>query len=727
MKAPEWQFLSVAIGSRENEQTQEEFFSNADVVSEVSGLVRESIQNSLDEVLDPTKPTRMVFTVGRQSPEITDSYFKDLYPHARKSLKIDPELTNTESKFLIIEDFNTLGLEGSTSSNAPLEDEASQKIQKFKNSFWFFEWKTGGSPKASGSRGSWGVGKIVFPRASAIKSYLVFSVRRHEAAPDGGTSILFGHSILKFREINGTRYVPDSQWMTVNEVGMPLPSSDLAIQTKFLKDWNLTRGLEELGTSIVIPFASETISGEKLIQSIIRDYFVTILSGRLECQVQDESGAFVSITRESIANLIEEYLDDEHNQGSKTKTEMKLICEMYLKHLSGNTNRFTIPINPANPNDWTAVSLEESLQNQMASDFENGETIELRIETHVPQVKADGLTSAEDNFVVLLQKVADQKSASVFCREGILIPAANTASIMNCVSMVIVGNLDSPGENENSLANLLKFAEGPSHESWSANASKFKGRYTPVKMGESTIRWVKQSVSKILRLIQSQEDEQDDTILSNYFPDTDDGKDRGQARVILSGRRNPSDHSLAVLGWKIENFSPSSYELVQLSPTRQTLALDSGLATTATVPLGVQNVEHRFQVKAIDSNQTLVSNVLVVRPIRTTLPPSSPKVRIDKTSNGFSICSDELRPLHIGQSFGVRAGYRRRGSDKIQWTLEDFLLSSCFLPTQMKGLRMIDSKENWGIFEVVDTDFYSEWEGFDLLRDLSIEIAIGKQ
>ena len=75
MSNVEWQFQDAPVGYRENEQIGEEFFSNAEVLSEVSGVVRESIQNSLDEVLDTSKPVQMVFTVGNQSPVVANHYF----------------------------------------------------------------------------------------------------------------------------------------------------------------------------------------------------------------------------------------------------------------------------------------------------------------------------------------------------------------------------------------------------------------------------------------------------------------------------------------------------------------------------------------------------------------------------------------------------------------------------------------------------------------------------
>ena len=81
MSVVKWQFQEVPVGIRENEQIGEEFFSNAEVLSEVSGVVRESIQNSLDEVSDSSKPIHMVFTVGKQSPEVANRYFEELHSH----------------------------------------------------------------------------------------------------------------------------------------------------------------------------------------------------------------------------------------------------------------------------------------------------------------------------------------------------------------------------------------------------------------------------------------------------------------------------------------------------------------------------------------------------------------------------------------------------------------------------------------------------------------------
>ncbi len=217
----DWQTLKHPEGYREVDPTQEEFFSHADIVSEVASLVRESIQNSLDERLDESLPVRMVFTLGEQNEQNNTHYFSSLLPHINAVREIEAPILSKSARFLAIEDFNTLGLEGGVSAIART-DEYLEKIERedgsFKESFYFFEWKSGGSNKKSGSKGSWGVGKIVYPRASDAKSYLVYSVRRPYANADAGTELLFGHSILNYRWLDNVRYVPDSPWMVRDEL-----------------------------------------------------------------------------------------------------------------------------------------------------------------------------------------------------------------------------------------------------------------------------------------------------------------------------------------------------------------------------------------------------------------------------------------------------------------------------------------------------------------------------
>ena len=126
-KSLDWKYSEVRHTDREDENVSEEFFTEGDSLTEISALVRESMQNSLDAATDKSRPITMRFKIGEQMPAINHDYFDAIYNHAELSLQPNllPKL-NYKSKFLVIEDFNTAGLRGSISSLRP-SPESSEK------------------------------------------------------------------------------------------------------------------------------------------------------------------------------------------------------------------------------------------------------------------------------------------------------------------------------------------------------------------------------------------------------------------------------------------------------------------------------------------------------------------------------------------------------------------------------------------------------------------------
>jgi hypothetical protein len=287
--------------------------------------------------------------------------------------------------------------------------------------------------------------------------------------------------------------------------------------------------------------------------------------------------------------------------------------------------------------------------------------------------------------------------------------------------MVIVGSMSSAGPVDNSIANLLKNAEGPSHEKWSPDATNFKGLYKPKKAAEATIRWVKYSAEKCLRLIQGAEKIEDDATLSPYFPfSKDDGNEPGTARVILLGRRDPSDPSVALFSWRAEGFIPQSWVLKRLEPT----AMDVGSGTdakgtTAAALADGPDVVYRFQMVMDNNGEEIKSNVIVLGPPPPPPPPPQAEVEIRKLGSGFAIVPRNGGTLPAHYRFRVRAQYVARGG-KSSWTTEDFLLNDQLVKAKTRGLKILQSSENFCELEVVESDFYAEWTGFDRLRDLDI-------
>ncbi len=728
-------------GYKETDPTQEEFFSNADVVKEVSSLVRESIQNSLDERLDLKKPVEMVFTLGAQSAKKNHQYFDALLPHVEQIPELEVPSLDDPASFLVIEDFNTRGLEGSVNSEAPtnetlekVERESSLSAKSFKESYFFFQWKSGKSNKGDGNKGSWGVGKVVFPRASAIKAYLVYSVRRSNPQADSAENILFGSAIYNYRHVKGVRYDPDCHWMVKSKsFKCPVPSTDKQSRSEFIKDWNLARTKEETGTSIVIPYCEPSITISKLVQSIIRDYFVNILSGVLVCTVRDSDSVIV-INSKTIISEIADLDSDMTTRASKTEQEIRDLCHMYLDKLQEKSVAFEITHEQDFENQWNLVEFDDATRAEMEAAWEDYRTLEIIVPVSVPDMlnsKRQVVAETIDEFVVLLKRSAGESSTTLFCREGILIPNANNYSkLQETISLVLVGDVSGAKSSINTIANLLKWSEGPSHESWSSQGTKFKGKYKPIRNGERAIVWVKNSASSLMELIRAVNEEVDLRSLSDYAPDDEGTKtpigvseDEPYVRLFLKQRNG--DGRLVTLAWKCRNLSQNSFSLYRISPTEH-LVVKGLKETFSEVVLSDSQVSEKYYIEISDGTRVIRSNILTLDPVSST---SEIFLIRDRFANsrvaGFEISPVDQNLVPIGAVLEVRAGYESRQGNAIsKWSAEDFILKNMMVNSFLHGLQILESGDERMLFEIQSSNFSVAWEGFDSLRNVEVNASI---
>ncbi len=513
----DWKYSQVRHTDREDENVSEEFFNEGDSLTEISALVRESVQNSLDAAQNKSKPVTIRFKIGEQVAKLNHHYFDPIYDHAKDSIdeSLLPDL-NYKSKFLVIEDFNTQGMRGSLSSLRPSDESR----EKYGDNFWYFEWKTGETNKLKGGRGSWGVGKAVLSAASKIKTILVYSERDTLSCPRPNTeSILFGHSIFKHATIHGLRLKPHRNWMREVQVeGEPgekdfEPTSLSGEIELFQNDWKIKRRSRELGTSIVIPFIKDTITADSLIQCIIQDYFIAILDNSLVCEVEDEDRNEFIVDKENIFILIDRIEEVNSSSTTKSKRELVGVCQMYENRIKNKTLKHELRGSSSARNDWSSLTFEEEFKNILHQEIEIGKTIEFIVKTEVPVGKTGTLRT--DHFSVLFSKYNGEGfPKTLFYRGGIVIPDANPDSKLNgLLSMVIVdeGELDE-------LQKLLRLAEGPAHKNWTANGDKVSALYEGKALRE-VIKWVKVSALSIFKKLQPDQSIPDDRSLAKYFPD----------------------------------------------------------------------------------------------------------------------------------------------------------------------------------------------------------------
>ena len=185
-----WHFQPIAPGSTVREPIAGAFFA-ADAVSEPGeALVREGIQNSLDAAL----PGRMAYVriclvtdgIDRQEAGLYFAGARTHYAADDNGLRKEdlPEETEAISA-LVFEDFETSGLQGDPATPYPPNERG-------ENNFFHFFRAEGRSDKEVGKRGSWGLGKDTFFRASRVNTVFGLTVRN-----DDSRRLLMGKTVLK--------------------------------------------------------------------------------------------------------------------------------------------------------------------------------------------------------------------------------------------------------------------------------------------------------------------------------------------------------------------------------------------------------------------------------------------------------------------------------------------------------------------------------------------------
>ncbi len=188
----QWYFKPKMPGDTIREPIHGEFFAAEAISDPGRALVREAIQNSLDACADGKKVLVRICLSGPDSQARRSDispYFVGAWEHlqvADNGLRPEDIPSATDRcPFLVFEDFGTTGLQGDPA-------EAFKPKTERKNNFYHFFRAEGQSDKDASDRGSWGVGKQVFVRASRINTMFGLTVRAEDRR-----RLLMGRAILK--------------------------------------------------------------------------------------------------------------------------------------------------------------------------------------------------------------------------------------------------------------------------------------------------------------------------------------------------------------------------------------------------------------------------------------------------------------------------------------------------------------------------------------------------
>ncbi len=485
-----WYFRPKEPGETPREPIHGEFFA-ADAISDPgTALVREGIQNSLDAARDGERVSVRIYLSdpgGAALPETIDRYLEGLWPHLEtpeNGLRSeDVPAARSSCPYLVLEDFGTTGLEGDPTE--PFQSKTGQK-----NHFYHFFRAEGQTDKEAAHRGSWGVGKHVFFRASRISTFFGVTIRASD-----GRRLLLGKCVLKCHWLND-QYCQDGYFgKRKNTTSLVLPVEDEAELEQFCEAFQLQRR-NDPGLSVVIPWPDADVTKGAVLKAVLQDYFYPILCGQLSVRVETPSVKTILDSGSLIPEVSK--LDSEIAQGLKALLELaKWAC-------GASQDQMCLLKMPAPDRawQWSAELIPPDALEALRGAFQKGEPCAARVPVTVR--KKDGTSSPSYFDVYLKRDISERSGRPVFIRGGIIISRVDAPRSRGVRAIVIA---DHPP-----IASFLRDAENPSHTEW--QQVRLKADY---KSGVSDLRFVKRSVHELVRILTEADQQEDRTLLADFF------------------------------------------------------------------------------------------------------------------------------------------------------------------------------------------------------------------
>ena len=388
-------------------------------------------------------------------------------------------------RFIAFEDFGTTGLEGSPA-------DAFRPPAGGKNNFYHFFRAEGQSDKGESERGSWGVGKQVFLRSSGISTIFGLTVRDSD-----GSALLMGKTVLKSHYVDDN-YYQDGYFGVPATEDQPLvmPDEDNASFDAFATLFGLQRGRSP-GLSVVIPFPDPEITDEALIRAVLQDYFYPILAGQLEIFIETPSLQTVFDSN----SILEEVGSLDPQIGGDLQPLVDLA--VWAQTLSSEDHTHATQPNPSRAWHWSPDLFTTEQLKTLRADYQAGENLAVRVPVTVRKKDSDPLQSYFDVYLV---RDSTAPGRPTFIREDLIISEITDAPRSRGVRSIVIAH-------DLAVAAFLRQSENPSHTMW--DHARLKDTYE--RGFKTDLTFVKSSVHEIVRFLTDVDEEEDPTLLSDFF------------------------------------------------------------------------------------------------------------------------------------------------------------------------------------------------------------------
>ena len=498
-KNPRWDFRLMERGEMNADPVHDEFFNTEALDSLAAPLVREFNQNALD-ARESSQQVYVRIVFGNNgwelSPHTAAPYMAGLREHLeaensglrREMLPLPDE----PMRFLAIEDFGTRGLLGDPAR----DDEDSLLAAGERNDFFYFWRNLGRSRKAENERGRWGLGHAVFANASRVNSFLGVTVRS-----DDRKTLLLGQSVLKIHRANGKKFCPYGWFGNFAGDSFAMPVEDGPLLDQMCDHFHLQRHGKP-GLSVVIPFPDPTIEPEVVARALIGHYFYPILTSALKIQLVGSNSSDV-LDRQNIRAAARSLF----GTTDQTRLEGLLrVFDLVEWSLTLKAEDLASPeeLPTTKAPSWENVVFPDEVLTEVREAYETRKQMALSIPVKVQEKKQQPKPAS---FRVLMERDPQVERGEIhFVRQGITILNPNVARERSVRAVVVVEDSD--------LSKLLGDAENPAHTEWQERSPKFRNKYNH---GPSCLRFVKNTVRGIVRILTAASEERDKDLLRDLF------------------------------------------------------------------------------------------------------------------------------------------------------------------------------------------------------------------
>lgn len=557
-----------------------------------TNLVREAIQNSLDKRVNLDEPVVVHFSVRDMDEEAVKPWLGLLMPHAASCWPKGLTKAQDRPRVLVVEDFNTQGLNGDSAVNT-------RRDAQLSNDFFYFWRAQNISPKGGQGGGSWGVGKTTYYLLSHIGTIIGLSVPTDPAS----VKSIMGRCHLTEHCVEGSAtvyqhfgYGCDPEM--IEGAALPLTSEN-QVQA-FQNAWPLARKSEP-GLSIVIPYLRVDLEAGDLVRAAIEEYPYPIASGDLRVVVSDEKGKITTIDTSTVDEI-----------GNSCELSPRALKHLALSRIL-RASQEPVEIASQLPRDRPSTNVDLEQVDRARELLSEHGFVHFRVPMNITRTSDDGSEAQKLDFIDVILQESDDRNHHFCIRSGLWVKGEPGQGVSRARRMDTLLVLHAPTDNKlPSIAELMGRFEGASHLAWNATIDDDR-RPTNYRDAQDVRAFVRRLPSELAQGIAMRAESEHFPLAEDWFSATSEGIGSGgpnsptggtgtkRKKVKLKGRTlvtaQLEDNDKSKVRFTLQGKAPIAELRIRLGYEQQDRARSSNLDKWSANDFGVQLAGRRSDGK----------------------------------------------------------------------------------------------------------------------------------